>query len=454
MIIYIDLLLNKLLKYRQSLGLSFFFFGAPIIYFLRDGLKLAPDSTAFTAVFTIGSLLLAFPLNIKKVYQTNTLGYMLCIAYSIIAIFYLAVYAPNRGWFTNTTVEAVYQGVILLSMFIFAGTSINSLKDTFLFFTLIICVIGGLSLLYYIFRNPLYVIGMRASISFGGDDAVSSMGNPHIYAKSAYAGLVAGIILLKDENRLLWRLFYIGSVLLLLLVIALCQAMAIILVTGLFFFLYYFSSINAHNIYKVLKWTFGWQGLTLFFLACGGVYYLWEYTRFDEYFVNVADIITGRIERIITSLTDTKTATSVRLAGDDSASTRVTNITDLLKSINDRIDDGDWLTVIFGNGYHHKYIDSPIFQTLNDLGVVGFFVFTSLHVVLLIWVAKEIIKPTCNFTLFTAYVFLVTVIQNFTMGMPYDYPRWTAIIFVARFALNYRKVPAVKKTKEPLPATA
>lgn len=452
MIIYIDLFLNKILKYRQSLGLSFFFFGAPIIYFFRDGLKLAPDSTAFTAVFTIGSLLLAFPFTIKKVYQTNTLGYSLCIAYSILAIFYLAVYAPNRGWFTNTTVEGVYQALILLSMFIFAGTSINSLKDNFLLFTLIICLIGGLSLLYYIFRNPLYVIGMRASISFGGDDAVSSMGNPHIYAKSAYAGLVAGVILLKDEKRLLWRLFIMGSILLLLLVVALCQAMAIILVTGLFFFLYYITSINAQNIYKVLKWIFGWQGLVLFLMFCGGIYYLWEHTRFDEYFENVSGIITDRIERIVTSLTDTKTATSVRLAGDDSASTRVTNITNLFKSIDERIDNGEWMTVIFGNGYHHKYIDSPIFQTLNDLGILGFIVFTMVHIVLLIWVAKEIRNPTCNFTLFTAFVFLVTVVQNFTMGMPYDYQRWTAIIFVARFALNYKQVKVVKVSRTALPA--
>ncbi|RYU96129.1 hypothetical protein [Emticicia agri] len=450
MIIYIDLLLNKLLKYRQSLGLSFFFFGAPIIYFLRDGLKLAPNSTAFTAVLTIGSLLLAFPLTIKKLYQTNTLGYLLCIAYSIIAIFYLATYAPNRGWFTNTTVEAVYQALILLSMFIFAGTSINTLKNNFLLFSLIICLIGGLSLLYYILRNPLYVIGMRASISFGGDDAVSSMGNPHIYAKSAYCGVVAGIILLKDEKRLLWRLFYIGSVLLLLLVVALCQAMAIILITGLFFFFYYLTNINAHNIYKGLKWVFGWQGILLFFLACGGIYYLWEHTRFNEYFINVSSIITDRIERIVTSLTDTKTASTVKLAGDDSASTRVTNITNLFKSINERLEDGDWLTVIFGNGYHHKYIDSPIFQTLNDLGIIGFVVFTLIHIILLIWVFKEIFNPTCNFTLFTAYVFLVTVIQNFTMGMPYDYQRWTAIIFVARFALNYKRVPVIKAPKAAL----
>jgi hypothetical protein len=34
-----------------------------------------------------------------------------------------------------------------------------------------------------------------------------------------------------------------------------------------------------------------------------------------------------------------------------------------------------------------------------------------------------------------------TFIQNFTMGMPYDYGRWCAMAFVARFALNYKKVP-------------
>ena len=450
MIKYIDFVLNKLLRYRQSIGLSFFFFGGPLMYFLRDGIKLAPGSTAFTGAFTFGSILLAFPLNPKKLYQTNTVGYLMCIAYTILAIFYLAFFTPNRGWFTNTTVEAVYQGLIILSMFIFAATSINTIKDTFLQFTLIICLIGGFGLIYYILKNPLYVIGMRASISFSGDDEVSAMGNPHIYAKSAFSGVVAGIILLREEKRLLRRLFYIASVIVLLIVLALCQAMAIILVTGIFFFLYYVTSFTSNNIYKGLKWITGWQGLILLAFMSFSVYYVIEYTRFPEYFEHISILITERIERIVTSLTDAETATSVRLAGDDSASTRVTNITDLFKDINKRIEDGDWLSVIFGKGYQHKYIDSPFFQTLNDLGIMGFAFFAVIHVVLIYWCVKEMLKPTCGFTLFIAYTFIATVVQNFTMGMPYDYSRWTAMLFVSRFALDYKKViiknPAVVRS--------
>ena len=438
------------MKYRQSIGLSFFFFGAPVVYFLRDGLKLAPNSSAFTAAFTILSLFVAFPLNIKKVYQTNTLGYLLCISYSILAITYLAIYAPNRGWFTNTPVEAVYQTLILVSMFIFAGTSINSLKDDFLFFTLVFCVIGGLSLLYYLARNPMYVIGMRAAISFDGDDAMSSMGNPHIYAKSAFAGIVAGMLMLKTETRFLWRIGIMGSVFLLTIVVALCQAMAVVLITGIFFFLYFLASINATSIYKTLKWVFGWQGLLLFFGICYGIYYIWEYTRLDEYIINVSDLIYDRIERIVTTLLEPETSKSVKLAGDDSASTRVENITAMFKTFNGNIEDGNWINVIFGNGYHHKYVDSPVFQTLNDLGIIGFTIFVTLHIVLMVWVVKEIFRPTCNFTQFIAFVFLVTLVQNITFGMPYDYQRWTAMIFVARFALNYKKSPIMSAKNSPV----
>ncbi|WP_259016459.1 hypothetical protein [Emticicia fluvialis] len=444
MIKFIDLILNKLFKYRQSVGLSLFFFGGPLIYFLRDGIKLAPGSTAFTGAFTMGSLLIAIPFNLKKVYQTNTIGYLMCIGYTILAVFYLAVYTPNRGWFTNTTVEAVYQGIIILSMFIFAGTSINSLKDNFLQITLIICVIGGLGLLYYIFKNPMYVIGMRASISFSGDDAMSSMGNPHIYAKSAYCGLVAGVILLREEKRILYRLIYLGCVFLLLVVLALCQAMAMILVTGIFFFLYYISSFNSNNIYKSLKWLTGLKGFALLALTALLVYYVVEHTRFSEFFGHISGLITERVEKIFMTLTGTEPSTPTIVAGDDSASTRVTNITAMFKDMNERIEDGDWLSVILGQGYQHKYIDSPFFQTLNDLGIIGFSFFAIIHLVLLAWVGRQVINPTCGFTLFVAYTFLATVIQNFTFGMPYDYQRWTVMLFVARFALDYKKVVVTK----------
>ncbi|WP_435355295.1 hypothetical protein [Emticicia sp. SJ17W-69] len=440
MVIYIDWLLNKINKYRQSLGLSFFFVGLPLVYFLRDGIKLAPGNSAFTAAFTILSLLIAFPINPKRLYHANTIGYLLCCLYGIIALIYLALYVPNRGWFTNTPVEVVNQLVLLTAMFIFAGTSINTLKSTFVQFTLFFSVLGGLSLLYYIARNPAYVIGMRAAISFGDDGGMGSMGNPHIYAKSAYIGVVAGIILLKNETRQLWRWVYYTSVFILLLVIGLCQSMAIVMITGVFFFLYFISNLKAHNIYKSLKWIFGWQGIILFIISVYGIYYIWEYTRYDEYIINVYEKIFERFDKIFVTFFDNDTAQKVKFAGDSSASTRVTNIELVFKTLAKNLDKNNWFRIIFGNGYQDYYVDSPFIEMFHDLGVIGLLLFTALHIVILYWIFKEIFNPTCDFTLMLAYVFLVTLIQNFTFGMPYDYGRWCSMAFVARFALSYKKV--------------
>jgi len=77
----------------------------------------------------------------------------------------------------------------------------------------------------------------------------------------------------------------------------------------------------------------------------------------------------------------------------------------------------------------------------HDLGIIGFSIFVTLHIIILRWIWKEIFNPTCDFTLMLAYFFLATFIQNFTFGMPYDYGRWCTLAFVARFALNYKKVP-------------
>ena len=440
MILYLDWFLNRFNKYRQSIGLSFFFGGLPLVYFLRDGLKLAPGSTAFTAGLAILSLLLAFPQNPKRLYHANTIGYLLCGLYGLIALTYLAIYSPNRGWFTNTPIEVGNQLVFLLAMFIFASISINTLKPHFLHFTVLFCVLGGLSLLYYIARNPAYVIGMRAAISFGEDGGMGAMGNPHIYAKSAYIGLVAAVILLKSETRQLWRLGIYGSILVLFLVIALCQSMAIMLVTGLFFFLYFISNLKAPTIYKSLKWAFGWQGFLIFFCIIFGIYYLWTNTRFNEYAENVFNVIFERLSKIVTTFFDSESAKQVKFAIDDSASTRVDNITKVFTNFYKELTAGNLLVVFFGNGYQHYYVDSPFIEMLNDLGLVGFVLFISLHIVILYWVFKEIFDPTCDFTLMVAFVFFVTLIQNFTMGMPYDYGRWCSIAFVARFALSYKKV--------------
>lgn len=448
MVIYLDWFLNKLNKYRQSFGLSFFFVGLPLVYFLRDGLKLAPGSSAFTAAFTILSLLIAFPQNPKRLYHANTIGYLLCGLYGLMALTYLAIYAPNRGWFTNTPVEVVNQLVLFAALFIFSGTSINTLKSTFVQFTLFFSVFGGLSLLYYIARNPAYVIGMRAAISFGDDGGMGSMGNPHIYAKSAYIGVVAGIILLKNETRQRWRWAYYASVFILLLVIGLCQSMAIVMITGVFFFLYFISNLKAHSIYKSLKWVFGWQGIVLFLIISFGIYYVWEYTRYDEAIINVYEKIFERFEKIFVTFFDSETAQKVKFAGDSSASTRVTNIELVFKTLSKNLDKNNWFPIIFGHGYQDYYVDSPFIEMFHDLGIIGLILFTALHAVILYWIFKEIFNPTCDFTLMIAFVFLVTLIQNFTFGMPYDYGRWCSMAFIARFALGYKKV-LVQKSSEP-----
>lgn len=441
MFIYLDWLLNKFNKYRQSIGLSFFFGGLPLVYFLRDGLKLAQGSTAFTAGIAILSLLIAFPLNPKKLYQTNTIGYLMCILYGIMALSYLAAYAPNRGWFTNTPIEVGNQIVFLTAMFIFAGISINSLKATFLYFTLFFCTLGGISLLYYIARNPAYMFGMRAAISFGDEGGMASMGNPHIYAKSAYIGIVAGVILLRSELRILWRTVIIGSVFTLIIVIGLCQAMAMVLITGIFFFLYFIANIKANNIYKGLKWLMGWRGFIIFFVLIYIGFSLWNNAHYKGYFLVAVDIIGDRLGKIITSFfTDSDSVAKVKAVVDDSASTRVVNITKVFTNLSKNVENGNWFLIFFGHGYQEYYVDSPFIEIFHDLGLIGFLIFNVLHFVILKWIWKEIFNPTCDFTLMLAYFFLATFIQNFTMGMPYDYGRWCAMAFVARFALNYKKV--------------
>lgn len=451
MFIYLDWLLNKFNKHRQSIGLSFFFGGFPIIYFLRDGLKLAQGSSAFTAGITIFSLLLAFPLNPKKLYQANTIGYLMCILYAIMALLYITFYAPNKGWFTNPTIETINQLIFLTAMFIFAGISINSLKPTFLYYTLFFCTLGGLSLLYYIFRNPSYMFGMRAAISFGDDGGgMSSMGNPHIYAKSAYIGIVAGVVLLRSEARILWRTVIILAVFTLTIVVGLCQAMALVLITGVFFVLYFITNLKTNNIYRGLKWLMGWRGFIIFLVLVYFGISFWNNTNYKDYFMVIVKIIGDRLGNMMASFFSSSDSISrVKVVVDDSASARVGNITLIFTIFFKNIEEGNLYLLFFGHGYQAYYVDSPFIEMLHDLGIIGFLIFITLHFIILKWIWKEIFHPTCDFTLMVAYFFLATLMQNFTFGMPFDYGRWCSLAFVARFALNYNKVkvPKLSTTK-------
>ncbi len=212
------------------------------------------------------------------------------------------------------------------------------------------------------------------------------------------------------------------------------------------------AGIKAHNIYKILKWIFGWQGFSILIiiLLIFGTLNSGYYAHYLDSISTIISGITDRLEKIIISFfTESQPSLSKYQVSlmDDSASQRIKTITTVINRFYENVEDVNWMQIIFGHGYQHFYVDSPIIQAFHDLGIMGFVIFTTLHIVIMRWVIKEIFNPTCDFTLMIAYVFLVTLIQNFTFGMPYDYGRWCALAFTTRFALSYKKISVESNLK-------
>lgn len=433
----LDWILNSFEKYRKAFALSFFFFGLPIVYFLRDGIKLAPGNKVFTAALTLGALFAAIPLkNFKRIYVPNIKIVTFTMIYWFFGVLYLAIYTPHLGWFTNPVVEAVNIFMILSAVYIFSTVSINDIKDTFLPFTVIISVVGCLGLLFIILRNPAYVIGMRAGIAFdSGTEGTEVWSNPHIYGRAAFAGIVGIIIMLRQKLSFLYKLMLYGGGLVCFIVLVLTQSFQTFIAFGIFGMLYTYFNVNAGTFYRIYKWIFSWKGLLLFSVIAYGIFYLWNYTRFNEIAINLSDKIFERFDKVGNLFSGSKTsATAAKyVTADESASQRITNITQVFTNISDNWESGYWFKIIIGNGYHHFYVDAPIFQTFNDLGIFAFLSYLLIHIVIIKWSLKEFKEKNNLVILFLSYFFVHTFVQNFVFGMPYDYQRWTYFLFLGRF---------------------
>lgn len=445
MLSLLDWVLNRFEKNRKSFAISFFFFGTPVIYFLRDGLGLAPNSTAFTAIFTFGSLLLAIPIRpFDKLYSFNKPIFSLILIYWIVALVYLTVYAPNRGWFTNTTVEFVYFLVLAASAFIFASSPVTDFLNGFLKATLWICLIGSIAMVIIVLQNPAYILGQRAAITYQVDNDGNAIGNPHIYGRSAFAGLLASILIRSLTKNVIWKLFYLGCSIIFLLVIALTQSLQTIIALLLFGAIFTFTITTATNIHYIFKWIFGWRGFVSLLILSLICYYYLTYTDISNRIHHFSLIIGSRLENVFSYFTleeKNPFLTPVKeLTSDASALGRVESIGKVGKQIIEHIENNEWWWLLIGNGYHHLYVDSPMIQTFHDLGVVGFFAYLGIHVYLIKYSLREYKKSSHPAILFLCLFIVHTFVQNFVYGMPYDYSRWSLFVFMARILKDYRPI--------------
>lgn len=438
MLAYLDYIVNKFRPVFQIFALGMFLFSGSLIYFLRDGIGLAKGSTAFTLALMVGPMFLYFPfINFKKLYVPNVISYKFSAAFIFLGFIYLMLYAPNRGWFTNTYYEIGVMIVIAYLYLFLASVSFNNLNKYFVQTAIIISGLGSFLFLIYLLRNPYYVLGStRASITFGNSDT-EGFGNPHIFAKVAFLGFVASVLYMGKIKNTFVKLANFGIILIFVIVLVLTQSMTTIATTLLFIGLYFYFNLTLVNVYKtgkrILTSPVFWV-LTSFFIYRAHQFYIYN----TGMIVNVTLAITKRVDVLLETFfpflyRNDAVSGVFRQRIDGSASARIDNFATLTNTFTTNFSEGNILPLLFGNGYHKLYVDVPVLETLHSFGLIGFLLFNSFFIYISWQAFKEMRKPQSTATEFIAYAYLYYMLYTFSGGLIIDYIRWGFFAFVCRF---------------------
>ncbi|MCP9768141.1 hypothetical protein EGI22_09470 [Lacihabitans sp. LS3-19] len=423
-------LLRKFLEHREAMALAIFIAGLPFIFFLRDGLRLAPANTYFSIALLFGPLALTLLFKDLKYFESPNKPGMFMIGWFLIITF---VYFILRDRFTAVQgLTETFNYILLFTLFV----SINfmrqvSLSKFFIHAIIFISLIGAASLLYYTFTNPLYQIGQRASISFEEDGAKG--GNPHINARGAFYGLIACVIALKYQKKInLGILYPTVSILLFIVVLFLTQTMLGFMAAFLFISLFTYFNFNFSSVVSTAKFfLFKWYVLLALVLGIGkGIV---EIKNNEEFITPITNYLTFRVNNIVKSFTNPDNKKRKPSNSDESANMRIHLLTTVFENAEENFTEGKVRYILFGNGFKHLYVDVPYIEVFDSFGLIVFVFYSIMFFYMAKLCLGEIKNPKSFGTEFLAYFFIYYFIANFTAALVIDYTRLGTYMLIFKF---------------------
>lgn len=427
-------LIEWFLKNRDAFALALLICGAPLNYFLRDGLGLAPNSTVFSFAFTFGAIFIVLPFrNFKTLFHNNSPLTLLGIVYLLFSLVYILIYTDAYLPTSVTIYDSIVIALTFYLYFYFGTIREDKVRLNFLEYSLALSFLGCLGLLYYMLSNPNYVLGMRAGIAFG-EDEMGSQGNPHIFGRGAFFGLVCVLVYIKYEPRALRKYISYLMGLLFFVVLVLSQAMSSILAAFLMFSMYFYHNTSRRGLWKGIK---TWFSKWYFWVIVLGIIFkgIDLFRKNSDLFYLGFLVISNRFEKLLNTFlpSDTDSLFGEEVTVDQSAMGRVETIGQVQEIFIENFEDGNFLKIIFGNGYRALYVDVPVLEVFHSFGLVGLGLFGTLFILLIQFMWKEMRKPKSLMGEFAAYGFVYFIVFNFTNGLILDYTRWTFIVLASRF---------------------
>lgn len=420
-------LLRRLDLMRIAIGICIIIDGYPLIFFLKETLKLAPGSTVFTAAFLSMGFILMVPFSIlRRLYRPNMTLLWLCLGFIFITTLYMLFYTSVG--YTYLLNDLLYYAFIIIFLFLLISIPNDTLEDiipVIILFTFI----SNLALVYALIKDPFWAVGQRAAITYGGDSAEDRSGNPHVFARNAIIGIIASIVwALRGKTNVLIRVFCLLSAALSLGVLVLTQTRSSIVALILITLAFLFFNVRPDRIRTVARAltrpttliTIGviFVAISFFFRRYSDIYgilYGYVYAFVDKNLENIYALLGMKVNNQTVSL-------------DGSAANRTISGVFLMNVLV-----GHLSTLFLGSGYKSMYLDIPIVESLINHGFIGFLLFGGFNLIALYYAIYAMRTNPHPFSSFLGYFYLFLFVQMFTNGRPYDISFWHPFGLMIRF---------------------
>ena len=412
------------------LGMCMIVDGYPIVFFLKETLRLAPGSTAFTAAFMGLGFILMIPFTfLRQLYKPNYKIYYSALAFLGIGLIYLFFYnsagATGTPEFGKDIINFIY---VFLFIFLLLNVP-NDVSEVGVQVIVLFTLVSNLALVFALVTDPTWVIGQRAAIQYGvGEDRT---GNPHVFARNAVMGVLSSLVLAQQiyTNRPLWRLASLASAFFSFAILIMTQtrtSVVALLFMGVLFVMLNFHKISFRSIARSLVRP---ASLVVLVGMIGLLYYASR--RYGQIFDLLSHTLEMFIERNtenVYALLGMKTKAQQAAAFDPSSANRVVSLNFTIAVFM-----GHAHTLFVGQGWKFFYMDVPYLEVLICHGLFVFFLYAYMTGTAFFIVLKNIIIGTNPWETFIGYFYIYLFTTLFTGGRPYDIMFWHAFSLAIRY---------------------
>ena len=421
---------------RMVVGICMLLDGYPIIFFFRDTLRLATGSSAFTAAAFAAGLVLMVPFTVlRRLYRPNFTMFWIGLAFILFSILYMFVYPSPEP--LDYTREMIYYAYILIFLFLLINIP-NDIIPVVIPVVVLFTLVSNLGLIYSLVTNPTWAIGQRATIVLNDSDDGS--GNPHVFARNAFMGIVACVMwLVRPQTNILFRLLALFSGVISVVILVLTQTRSSILALLIAVALFFYFNVRPAQIRATVRSLF--TPIPILVVLVGIVGVIIFFRRYADIYAVLYGYAMGFMERnlenIYAFLGLHAKGVDYKASLDDSVANRAVNFGFLTKILVSQA-----YMLIPGYGYKFSYLDVPLLEALTSQGIIGLALFGSINFMSFRYTLRTMKLNTNQLNIFLAYFYILILVQVFSGGRPYDITFWFPLAMMIRFMGIEHLIPA------------